>query len=476
MKRYQKKLDAGVPPAELPNYSPRVDCCLKRGPKRQRCTQDRSILDDADDNDGGECIDSSSRPGGRTSQPSQGYRQKAMTLRPNVIYTGRRFLQLKSMHQLLPAPPFREHSEDEEDEETNDNDKGQYRLTTLKNGRKTIQQKEEEKRKQEAAENQRLFGDPEEDPGCKGSQTKHKGPSIYKKVQRPFNTPQKVITRRQLAKESCIQNTQLLLNRDTYRKQFLEDTSDNINAHDQQAENLDEDDEEAENSVDSSCFASTIQSNADNELPVIDSTGSDLRNTDSGNTEKAQKSFKQSSRMSLWNNEDKQAISQPLLEMKKETKSSNLNIEALEEDLAPPPIKVSRVCKKPKRDLKPPAVSFIDRSYFQKFQLCCVPVYIGEGDLFIMDCSRFMPNCPKMLIHLQKHQAKIQERAAISCSTAPQVSETMLRGELASSSPASTCSSDISDGRSRLIPSPTESTCATFQFCTMVHNSQDACC
>ncbi|KAK7494525.1 hypothetical protein BaRGS_00014178 [Batillaria attramentaria] len=241
------------------------------------------------------------------------------------------------------------------------------------------------------------------------------------------------------------------------KKQMLEDTSDTTSAPDGQPDILDE--EEADNSVDSSCFSGTLQRTFDPEQTAVHGMDGHAENCSGSACSKSQ--LRRKARMSLWNTEDKLAISQPLLDVDKKMEPPDLSIDALEEDLAPPPIKTSRVHQKPVRGLQQPSVAFFDRTYFQRFQLCCLPAYVGEGSLFVMDCSRMTPNCPKMLAHLQKQQEKLQhKKKTVICST-------VLRGDLPSSSPASTCSSDMSDGRTHLIPSPTESSCTNFQFCAV---------
>ncbi|KAK7491323.1 hypothetical protein BaRGS_00017424 [Batillaria attramentaria] len=424
------------------------------------------------------------------------------------------FLQRGAMrhpeYQLLPAQYCQESQECDADQYRSVKEIVNTRRTTLKRGRKTIKELQEEKAKLEAAENQGLFGKPDNDP----DQPKPKRPSIYKeKAEKKVITRTKVTTRRQAAKK--VQDEKKPKSEDTSdtnsapdgRPDVLQQTSDaeetpvdtlpgttlttsasdtceTNSAPDGRPDALQQTSDAEESPVDtlhgttlSTSASDTSDTNSapdgrpdalqqtsdDEETPVETLHGTtlpvsvsvtpsapdgqpDILDDEEGTQRTAdpeheavgilqgeEQIARRGARMSLWNSEDKQAIGQPLLDLEEEVEPSDLDIDALEDELAPPPRKKSRVYRKPVRGRQRRNVSTFDHTYFQRFELCCSPVYVGEGGLFVMDCSKIKPNCPKMHTHLKKHQEKLQRK---NKTVTPSTS---------------------SDGRARPMPSPPES-------------------
>ena len=75
------------------------------------------------------------------------------------MHTTVQFTLIFSAYQLVPAGPWRDPRDFLEQEDDAEKDLKYYRTVTLKQGVKTLKEKEEEKRRKEAEDDEKLLGE-----------------------------------------------------------------------------------------------------------------------------------------------------------------------------------------------------------------------------------------------------------------------------------------------------------------------------
>ncbi|KAL8573514.1 hypothetical protein ACOMHN_047785 [Nucella lapillus] len=370
---------------------------------------------------------SSQHPRSNQAPKVLGYFARNMRLTPKYVYTGKAYIKLKSKNQLIPAGEWQDPRNFLEDEYNAYLDLKHYRRITLKKGRKTLQQKDREKREAEARENREIFGNPEDDDVS----------SEEEDAENPSSGSQAIVESNKInvIKHTNHQSNPPKIRTYGTRANVLKGK---VAIERKSQSQFSEEDENTDTSDELIDGEENRSASSDDAEPSAASSGAKRAHEDS---------------------EGEDLVSSPTAQNGDSFGIKRRKVESSTWK------KNRRVIRTPVRNFKRPRVSFMDCSYWQKFPLCCMTVYVGEGGHCVMRPHENMTlaTCPfamKKSQQLRKASTTKAQKASFSDTPSSSCSNTRIASpdDTRIASPNDTWSASPNDTR---IASPNDTRSAS---------------